>query len=124
MKINIIYLIISIGVISSCSKFKEKKVIHEDSLSISYYNALDLDVHRISFERNGLLLNGHEYNASGISGYSRLHFIDTIYSLKDIAPPFTLKKKKNNDSLELIKDNQQYLLNITEEINWAGRKYD
>ena len=76
-------------------------------------------VNEISFERNGLYLNNIQYNADGISGYSKLHSNDSIFRFSRIKPPFVLRKKENNDSLELIKDNRSYFMNVSFEQEWA-----
>ncbi|RZL44656.1 MAG: hypothetical protein EOO93_27695 [Pedobacter sp.] len=82
----------------------------------------DVYVKTISFERNGLYLNNILYNAGGISGYSRLIDKNRIVLLEDIQPPFILRKKDNNDTLELVKGDQRLFLNVTNEIKWAQKQ--
>lgn len=78
----------------------------------------DLQVNRIKFDRGGLYLNGKEYNSGGISGYSKVHFEDSIISLDEVEPPFIMRKKENNDTLEFIKEDRKLYLLVSEELVW------
>lgn len=82
---------------------------------ISFKDSIDLNVYKISFERNGLYLNNKIYNAGSISAYSKLHKADVVYQLDEIKSPFKLRKEKNNDTLHIVKDNEVYYLLVTEE---------
>lgn len=100
----------------------DKKQINdrETAPKIRFEVSLDeLYVTSISFERNDLYLNEVLYDAGGISSYSRVHSKNGLIRLRDIAPPFTLTKKANNDTLQIIKQNKKMYLLVTEEIRYA-----
>ena len=81
-----------------------------------------IEVSKISFERNGLIINGRQYNAGGISSYSNVNFNDMTLKLEDIKTPFILTKRKNNDTLEIIKgDDKMYIL-ISDELRFDTLK--
>ncbi len=82
---------------------------------------IDLYVASISFERNGLYLNKVLYNAGGISSYSRVHFKNGLIELQDIKPPYVLSKKVNNDTLRISKNDVNYYLLVTQEIEYSRR---
>jgi len=81
----------------------------------------DLYVTSISFDRNGLYLNNVLYNAGGISGYSIVHFKNGLIKLRDIKPPYVLSKKVNNDTLRISKNDVNYYLLVTQEIEYSRR---
>jgi len=81
----------------------------------------DLYVTSISFERNGLYLNKVLYNAGGISSYSRVHFKNGSIELQDIKPPFVLSKKTNIDTLWISKNDVNYYLLVTQEIEYSRK---
>lgn len=83
---------------------------------LNFETSIKKEVKKISFKRNGLYLNKQQYNASGISWYSKFTGQDTILALDDIKPPFQLNKKADNDTLYLIKNNKIYYLLISNEI--------
>lgn len=78
-----------------------------------------IDVEKISFERSGLYLNKVQFNANGISSHSRVHYKDSVVLLRQIKPPFILRKKSSNDTLELIKNNKKYYLLVSQEISYS-----
>ena len=82
---------------------------------------IDLYVTSRSFERNGLYLNKVLYNAGGISSYSRVHFKNGLIELQDIKPPYVLSKKVNNDTLRISKNDVNYYLLVTQEIEYSRR---
>jgi len=88
---------------------------------IRFEDTLNINVQKISFERNDLFINGKIYNASGISSYSRVknyHSGDSL-SLDEINPPFDLRKGKNNDTLFVIQRANTYYLSIDKEVKFA-----
>lgn len=99
-------------------KHKKEKKLHCFPLR----TAVDSEeVNSISFERNGLFMNGILYSAGGISGYSR--FINTrkLLCLEEIKPPFLMNKGANNNTLSLIKEDRKYYLTISEELKYAEK---
>lgn len=84
----------------------------------------ETNVGRISFKRNGLFINDKKYRAGGISGYSRVPGEDGVFKLSKIEPPFIIRKKADNDTLEVIRGSQKLYVMVTEEQEWASRKYD
>ena len=111
-----IITIVILGVIFSYVMFRKSHQDYLNAPKIRFENAINLDVKKISFERNGLFLNGQQYNADGISGYTEVHHDDSIYKLGDMQPPFHLAKAKQNDTLFIIKGDKRYYLLVTEEI--------
>lgn len=100
-----------------------KRQINERNVApkIRFEESLNISVHKISFERNCLFINGKIYNAFGISGYSHVKNYNSIdsLSLDEINPPFNLRKLKNNDTLIITKGANTYYLNIDKEVKFA-----
>lgn len=96
----------------------------KDLPRIDYSSSLIVDVKTISFERNGLFINNEEYDAEGISSYSRVYGNNFVSNLNEIKLPFTLRKKEFNDTLTLVKGKVLFFLLVKEEQAWAKRKLD
>ena len=88
-----------------------------------YRDSLYLYVKKISYERNNLYLNGTLYDAGGITGFSVVNINDTkSIDLWYIKPPFKIEKFANNDTLKIIKNDEQYYLLVTKEQEWLKNK--
>lgn len=89
----------------------------QSAKELFYKDQCYIEVERISFERNYLYLNDKMYNAGGISGYSKVHSTinNALTKLIHIKPPFTIQKKENNDTLDIIKNDSLYYILVTEE---------
>lgn len=124
MKKNIVYIcgiVVAIVALGILYKFiTDRDEWRKNAPIIAKESELkETNVGRISFERNGLFINDKEYRAGGISGYSRVLGRDGVFKLDEIEPPFILRKKGNNDTLELVKDDRSYFMNVTVEQEWA-----
>ncbi len=85
-----------------------------------YENEINIEVKKISFQRNYLYLNNILYNAGGISGYSRVYSTDNyVNRLENIKPPFKIEKEAKNDTLRILKENKLYFLLVTQEQNYV-----
>jgi hypothetical protein len=73
----------------------------------------DLDVRRISFDRGSLFLNKKRYDCY-ISFFTKVHSQDSIFSFKNMPPPFLIRKEANNDTLEIIKDDRKFYIILSE----------
>lgn len=117
IKYQILYLIFIavIGILFFYQVNKRQREKFEKAPKINKELRLeDLSVKKISFERNGLYLNGNQYNSGGISWYSKVHDQDTTFVLGDIEPPFLLRKRENSDTLRIINDKTEYYLLVTD----------
>lgn len=123
----IIYsIVICIGIYLLYTILEREKESYKNAPKINYSSEVNLEVKTISFERNGLFLNEEEYNANGISGYSRFKYLNTFTELNAITPPFTLMKEKNNDTLKVYKEDNEFYLLVREEIEYrmnGGKGY-
>lgn len=117
--ILIIYVIvICIGIYFAYIMLTREIKKHKNAPAIDFVNSVDIEVKDISFERNGLFLNGKEYNANGISAYSKFYYKDSYLEFESINVPFILRKHKQNDTLKIIKDEKEMYLLVTEEIEY------
>lgn len=91
---------------------------HKNAPAIDFANSVDIEVKDISFERNGLFLNGKQYNANGISGYSKFYYKDSYLKFRSINVPFILRKQKQNDTLKIIKEGKEMYLLVSKEIEY------
>jgi len=115
-KYHILLMILAILFVYFSNMYDENKL--KNSPKLNFENSLDIYVKEISFERNNLYLNDIQYQAYGISGYSKVRLLGTNkeLTLKKIIPPFKMEKKAKNDTLKIKKNGVYYLL-VTEEIN-------
>ncbi|RWW99600.1 hypothetical protein [Flavobacterium cerinum] len=117
--ILIIYVIVfCVGICFAYIMLTREIKKHKNAPVIDFANGVDIEVKDISFERNGLFLNGKEYNANGISGYSKFHYKDSYLELESINVPFILRKQKQNDTLKIIKDEKEMYLLVSKEIEY------
>lgn len=115
IKFNIVMAILIVPFLYFTNMYNEKKI--QNSPKLNFENSLVIYVKKMSFERNGLYLNDIQYQAYGISGYSKVYLSGTNnkLTLKEITPPFKMEKEEKNDTLKIKKDRNYYLL-ITQEI--------
>lgn len=113
-----IMLVLFALIIQACN-FSDKK---ENTQYLNRHRPLKTRVIDISFQRNGLYLNGVEFYSGGISGYTKFHVGDSLVSLDRIKPPFMLIKKEDNDTLTIIKGNQKFVLYSIDKAIAEGRK--
>ncbi|QYJ68278.1 hypothetical protein [Flavobacterium litorale] len=112
-----IVVIIGLVFVILMNKKNREDLVHAPKIR-KEFGLKNINVKKISFERNGLFLNNKQYNSGGISWYSEFHFRDSIVLFEDISTPFTLKKRKNNDTLKLIKDDIEFYLLISKELRY------
>ena len=117
---NIVFIAFVIfGIVFFVVSLNEDAKKFERAPKINYNVAIDLYVNTVSFERNGLYIDDIEYNAYGISGYSRVHSYNSksVMTLDELQPQYHIYKKANNDTLHIEKGDVKYYLLANQENN-------
>lgn len=95
----------------------------ENAPKLYYRDSLYLYVKKISYERNNLYLNDTLYDAGGITGFSVVNINDKkSIDLWYVKPPFIIEKFANNDTLNIIKNDEQYYILVRKEQEWLKNK--